>query len=139
MLSVWMTLRIITSAIVLGGALFSATGCGLTGSSTAGDGQFGAPILVQRGRVIAVRDVWINGSTPSGNGAQGVGVVVNGQKAQLSAQRVAQEITVELETGKTVIVVQEPGKVPFAPDERVLVQMGGTAEPRVIRTQQMAG
>ena len=151
---------------VLGGA--ALTGCSNTarppvyGTSSVGTAM-PVPTNSQRGRILTVRDVLIKDTprstrTSSTGGAlsTAVGVAMGSVSAIAGAvgdavdgmnsgkAKSGEEITVELDNGQTIVIVQERGSLPLAPDERVLIQRG-TGAPgstgstaRVVREQQFA-
>jgi outer membrane lipoprotein SlyB len=115
-------------------------------------GQTGTPLTVQRGRVVAVRDVVIKPPTSTshgvGPGAQVgaavvtsvitggthalgnvIGNVVGGPIGGKLDEKLGEEITIEVEGGRTIVVVQERDGPPLTPDERVIIQTGGTTAP----------
>lgn len=111
-------------------------------------GQTGAPIAVQKGRIVAVRDVIIKaptaraGATASGAtlgigavtsiltgstaaAASAVGRVVGGQVGASMDDKMGEEITIEVEGGQRVMIVQEQSSPPLAVDEEVELQTIG--------------
>jgi outer membrane lipoprotein SlyB len=132
--------------------LMLAFGAGCTTKSSLpvySTGQTGTPLTVQRGRVVAVRDVIIKPPTSAssgvGPGAQVgaavvtsvitggthalgnvIGNVVGGPLGGKLDEKIGEEITIEVEGGRTIVVVQERDGPPLAPDERVIIQTGGT-------------
>jgi len=126
--------------------------------------QVGQVVSEQRGEVVAVRDVLIQGqrtqagSTGSGariGSAAVTGAILGAPERAVAAvvgsiagsaagakldDRMGEEITVMLEGGRTVVIVQErvPGDTPMAPGERVRLQTGtssglGSGNSRVVR------
>lgn len=142
--------------IVFAGALSAAalfSGCSHRATLPVYDSQqTGSPIIVQKGRVVAVRDVVIKAPSvragSPGAGAQigagavssvitgsplpvaaAAGRVVGGQIGSTMDDKMGEEITVEVEGGQRIIIVQERGNPPFAPDEPVEIHTstGGAA------------
>jgi outer membrane lipoprotein SlyB len=128
--------------------------------------QVGQVVSGQRGEVLGVRDVVIKGQADqqgsAGRGARvgsaavvgaiygnplpavaaAVGSMAGGAAGSKLDDRMGEEITIMLEGGRTVTVVQErvTGVPPLAPGERVLVQSGGstssgTGSSRVLRDE----
>jgi outer membrane lipoprotein SlyB len=145
----------------------SACNSGSSGLPVYDRGQVGQVVSAQRGEVLAVRDVIIKGQAnqmgSTGSGARIGSAAVTGaifgapERAVASVvgsiagsaagakfdDKLGEEITVMLEEGKTVVIVQEraTGVQPLAPGERVLLQTGsssgyGSGNSRVIRDEQ---
>lgn len=153
-------------ALISAAACALLAGCGGgAGSMPVYDrGQVGQVVSEQRGEVVGVRDLLIKGQT-SQTGSTGTGArlgsaavtgaifgvperavaAVVGSIAGSAAgakldDRMGEEITVMLEGGKTVVIVQEraSGVAPLAPGERVRLQTGsssgyGSGNSRVVR------
>lgn len=124
-------------------------GCAIGQSRPPSTRPLGEIAREERGEILAVRDTRIDLSTGQGNRirastpAVGVGplavrvpVTVGGEKR---VEAPAEEITVQLASGKLMAVVQELSSPPFAPGERVRVlyerpnDITGEARQRVVR------
>jgi outer membrane lipoprotein SlyB len=131
-------------------AALLAQGCSHRSSSLPvyGPAQTGTPISVQKGTVVAVRDVLIQApnaqaGTP-GAGAQigagavtsvitgnpgaigaAVGRVVGGTLGARADDAMGEEITIELDGGERMIIVQERNGPPLAPGEVVEIHTAG--------------
>lgn len=148
------------------------TGCTSTSRMPVYDSsQVGSIIKSQNGEIISVRDVMIKaqssaaGSTGMGSrigAAAGRGAIYGGASAAASAasavvgeavgavagaradDRVGEEITVSIEGGQAVTIVQERSNPPLAPGERVRVVTGssgglyGGGGTRVVREDDIA-
>lgn len=140
--------------IALVGIATCAIGCSHSSSRPVYSGPTGTattvPIAEQRGRIISVRDVEIRDAVPAtssgGKLATAVGVVMGSVTSIARAvgdvvdstkpSRPGEELTILVEDGRTVQIVQERSDPPFAPDERVVIQKGvasGGGSSRVIR------
>jgi outer membrane lipoprotein SlyB len=137
-------------------------GCGHSASRPVYSGPTGtattvaAPVGVaeQRGRIISVRDVEIRDAAPASSSSSGgklataVGVVMGNIGSIARAvgdvvdsakpSRPGEELTILVDDGRTVQIVQELGDPPFAPGDRVVIQKGvssggGGGTSRVIR------
>jgi outer membrane lipoprotein SlyB len=145
-------------------ALLAGCGGGAGSMPVYDRGQVGQVVSEQRGEVVGVRDVLIKGQT-SQTGSTGTGArlgsaavtgaifgaperavaAVVGSIAGSAAgakldDRMGEEVTVMLEGGKTVVIVQEraSGVAPLTPGERVRLQTGsssgyGSGNSRVVR------
>ena len=138
------------------GALFGTGGCMGGGSSLPvyDSSQVGSVIRSQSGEILSVRDVMIKagsqqqGSTGMGariGGAAGRGAIYGGAGAAIGAagavvgeavgavagaradDKKGEEITVLVEGGGTVTIVQERGTTPLAPGERVKIVTGASS------------
>lgn len=157
----WIGFMAVTGAV-------SAAGCShagktpVYGGSTTGT-AVPVSVSVQKGRIISVRDVVIKNtattrsSTSSSSGALVTAVrILSGSVTAIagavgdvieSAQPAdpGEEITIALDNGGTVVLVQRRSTPPLAPDERVLVQkgLGSPGDPgggtRVVREFEFAG
>lgn len=124
-------------------------GCAVAQSRPPPPRAFGEVAREDRGEVLAVRDTRIDLSTGMGRSIQartpsiplgpvgiGVPIRIGGEKR---VEVPAEEITVQLTSGKLIIVVQELSSPPFAPGERVRVlherahEMSGVARIRIAR------
>jgi outer membrane lipoprotein SlyB len=139
--------------IVTSVALVAGVGCSSRSSSLPvyDSRQTGTPITVQKGRVVAVRDVLIKAPSARpgavGPGAQigagavtsvitgsvtavgmAVGQVVGGKVGAQADDRMGEEITIEVEGGQKIIIVQERLETPLAPGEDIEIQT--TTSPR---------
>jgi len=131
------------------GAAALSAGCSSPSSSLPvyDSAQTGQVISSQKGEIIAVRDVVIkapsrhSGSVGPGSqigaataaaavmgspiaAASAVGSVIGGMAGARADDRMGEEITIAIEGGKSVIVVQERGEPPFAVGERVAILQG---------------
>jgi outer membrane lipoprotein SlyB len=142
-----MIFRRLLFGAMTGGLLLLAGGCATKQTLPANESsQIGTVIKSQRGEIVAVRDVVINAPSPAtrstGMGSRigsavgrsavpgGVGILagavgavvgeaagsMTGPKAD---DKAGEEITVVVEGGKTIMIVQERGSPPLAPGERV--------------------
>ena len=158
-----MKARSLSIGIAATGMWAAAAGCshssrpvysGPTGTATA------VPVSEERGRVVSVRDVEIRDASPNASSTGGtlgravgiamgsvtaiagaVGDVVDASKKGLPGE----ELTILLDDGRTVMIVQERADPPFAPDERVIVRKGVVAastssgSTRVVRDDLLPG
>jgi outer membrane lipoprotein SlyB len=156
------------SAPLFAGACLMVAGCShatrspVYGGSSVGTPVSASPVAEQSGRIIAVKDVVIQGSaapssaTPGRSGSAlgtaaqilrggvgAIGVIADAVKGS-GSERAGEEITIATDDGRTIILVQERSTPPLAPDERVVIQKGvapsggsgGTT--RVVREVQFA-
>lgn len=131
--------------VALGAAVIAlgVSGCGLHLAQTAPPPMRPLKDVAreERGEVLNVRDTKLDLSTgrgapvgmraPLGVGPIGIGVPVTlgGEKKK---EVPAEEITVQLASGRLVGIVQELSSPPFAPGERVKVQFEAVDEPGTI-------
>ncbi len=131
-----------------------------------GGSAIGTPVTIsgteQRGRIVSVRDVTIKDNVPSTSRSGPGGALVTaarvlsgsvtaiagvvGDTIEGSAPgRPGEEITVEVDDGRTIVLVQERSSPPMAPDERVIIQKGTgptgatSGGTRVLRDMRFAG
>jgi outer membrane lipoprotein SlyB len=129
--------------------------------------QVGSPITAKSGTIVAVREVVIEAPSRSpystGPGATigsaavagammgnpmavagALGGVVGGSAGAKLDNKIGDELTVTLEGGQTIVIVQERGNDPLMPGDRVLVQTGmptsvyGGGTTQVIRDDTVA-
>jgi len=164
------TRQLITPAVIFATVL--AAGCNSRSSSMPvyDRGQVGQVVSEQSGEVVAVRDVLIQGqrsqagSTGAGariGSAAVTGAILGAPERAVAAvvgsiagsaagarmdDRLGEEVTVMLEGGRTVVIVQEraTGVAPLAPGERVRLQTGsssglGGGNSRVVRDDGYGG
>jgi outer membrane lipoprotein SlyB len=146
-------------------AAASVAGCMSSSSSTLpvyDSSQVGQVISEQRGTIVDVRDVLIKAPTASagssGTGSRigaatvaglatgspiaaagAIGSVIGGVAGARADDRQGEEITMVMEDGRTLVVVQERGDTPLAIGEHIRVQTGtgssvyGGATAHVVR------
>ena len=139
------------------GGLIAMCGGGCTSRSTLPvyeSGQVGSAITTQRGEIISVRDVLIKAPSQSAGGtgmgarigsAAGRSAISGGPAAIVGAvgavvgetagaamgatadNKLGEEITVLVEGGQTITIVQERDGLPLAPGEKVRLVTGGSS------------
>jgi outer membrane lipoprotein SlyB len=146
---------------MLAGCMGSATSLPVYDST-----QIGQVISEQRGEILAVRDVLIKaptgraGSAGAGSrigaataaaaitgspvaAASAAASVLGGVAGSRADDRMGEELTIQLEGGQTILVVQERGRTPLAAGERVKVRTGtgssasGGANTQVVRDESL--
>jgi outer membrane lipoprotein SlyB len=141
-----MTRPLVLAALAIGG--LAVGGCASSRSSLPvyNPSQVGTVMSTRKGQIVAVRDVIIKAPPPSnasigsvigggvgrsattGNpGAIGgaVGSVIGANVGARADEKRGEELTIAVEGGYTVVIVQEQGDAPFAPGEKVQIITGG--------------
>lgn len=144
--------RFVSTSIVMIALLGTVAGCTFPSRGTVVDrSRVGRSMSIQTGDVVAVRDVEVSGRTTvvgvgggglmgraAASGGSGVGgavvaaagavggAIVGEAVEEAATRRAAQEITVKLANGETIVVVQEKGKEgDIGVGEHVQVMQGG--------------
>lgn len=134
------------------------TACGTTRRTPVYDSsEVGQIISEQSGEILAVQEVIIKAPT-SRAGSAGAGSrigsaaaaaaisgnpvaiavaasqVIGGAAGAVADNQRGEELTILLKDGRTVVIVQERGRVPFGVGDRVKIMSGGTQD-RVVRDE----
>jgi outer membrane lipoprotein SlyB len=148
-----------TLVVIMIGASYVLAGCASSRSNLPvyDPQQVGTVLRTEKGEVVAVRDVLIKPLPASGGSTGGVvggavgrsaatgnpgsiagavGAVIGSAIGSKSDERPAEEITIVMEGGHTIVIVQERnGEPPLAPGEKVSVVTSAPTYPtRIGRT-----
>ena len=170
-----MNMKFCVLFLMAGGMLVLGAGCATRPSLPVYDSsQVGNPITAQHGEIVSVRDVVIKAPSQSAGGtgmgarigsAAGRSAIYGGPSAITGAvgavvgeavgaavgaktdDKLGEEITVLVEGGQTVTIVQERGDSPLAPGEHVKlvtgasssVYGGGSTKTKVVRDEEAVG
>ena len=148
--TVWFSLVAGTSLVLVG--------CGTTRRTPVYDSsEVGQIISEQGGEILAVQEVLIKAPT-SRSGSAGAGSrigsaaaaaaisgnpvaiavaasqVIGGAAGAVADNQRGEELTILLKDGRTVVIVQQRGRVPFGVGDRVKIMSGGSQD-RVVRDE----
>ena len=140
------------------GASLLLVGCGTSRRTPVYDrSQVGQIISEQSGEILAVQEVVIKAPTSRagsagagsriGSAAAGAAIsgnpvaiavaasqIIGGAAGAIADNQRGEELTILLKDGRTVVIVQERGRVPFGVGDRVRIMSGGTHD-RVVRDE----